>query len=162
MSLLDTSPAVTSGSVADKPPRAKHVTDAMFVLLEHTTCDAPDVPPERHWDLIVEAPGAERLPTWRLAASPLDVPGDIAAERIPDHRPHFLHYEGPLTGDRGHVRRLDRGPAMVLRLAGEELTVAVRGRKWHGRCRILRDAHGTLVLRRYHGPSPGPAPDDNC
>ena len=47
-------------------------------------------------DLVVDAPartGGARL----------------TAHRIDDHRPEYLVYEGPLSGDRGSVRRLARG-----------------------------------------------------
>jgi hypothetical protein len=33
----------------------------------------------------------------------------IEMQRIADHRSLYLDYEGPISGDRGVVRRLDRG-----------------------------------------------------
>ncbi len=33
----------------------------------------------------------------------------VNAERIADHRPAYLDYEGPISGDRGSVRLLSRG-----------------------------------------------------
>ena len=56
---------------------------------------------------------------------------DVAAERLADHRPHYLDYEGPLSGDRGAVTRWDAGhyelesqsPARwVVTLHGHQLT----------------------------------------
>lgn len=102
----------------------------MFALLEHTTAAG------RHWDLLVEVAGCERLPTWRLAACPLDAEAagrPIAAERIADHRPLYLDFEGELSGGRGRVRRLDRGPAAVERLDGNELIVSLEGAILRGR-----------------------------
>lgn len=75
----------------------------LFALLEHETADGV------HWDLLVEQPGASLLATWRLARNPLEHTGLIAGERIADHRRLYLDYEGPVSGDRGTVRRLARG-----------------------------------------------------
>jgi hypothetical protein len=33
----------------------------------------------------------------------------VVATRLADHRIDYLHEEGPLTGDRGEVRRIDAG-----------------------------------------------------
>lgn len=95
-----------------------------FVLLYH------DCPPhyERpsHWDLMLEV--GESLRTWalprlpnawkasrtRTAASHPDCPplankDAVSAEQLPDHRLDYLDNEGPLSGDRGQVTRIDRG-----------------------------------------------------
>jgi len=52
----------------------------------------------------------------RLDRTPLPA---FDAERLPDHRPRYLDYEGPLEPkagvDRGAVRRLARGSAVVER-----------------------------------------------
>jgi hypothetical protein len=70
-----------------------------FVILEHDH-------PHLHWDLMLEA-GA-MLRTWRLAQPP--EPGRIvAAEALADHRLLYLDYEGPVSGNRGYVRRWDWG-----------------------------------------------------
>lgn len=79
-----------------------------FALLEHTTHDGV------HWDLLIARPGEERLATWRLATNPLTAKTAIPAERIADHRRIYLEYEGAVRGDRGAVRRLDRGLARWL------------------------------------------------
>jgi hypothetical protein len=70
-----------------------------FVLLEHDH-------PHRHWDLLLEA--GSILRSWRLSAPPgsADV---ILVEPTPDHRLLYLDYEGPVSGDRGSVRRWDAG-----------------------------------------------------
>jgi len=48
--------------------------------------------------------------TWQLFSDPTTA-GDVAIEavRIGDHRLHYLDYEGPVSGNRGQVRRADRG-----------------------------------------------------
>lgn len=103
----------------------------MFALLEHTTGPAvTDV----HWDFLIELAGQERLRTWRLADSPLQAaPGQrIPATRLPDHRPVYLTYEGPISGDRGHVRRLDHGPAEVLTDSEDTFVARLHGTQLRG------------------------------
>ncbi len=140
----------------------------MFALLEHrlgcgTSPDAGGSVDEAddvsvHWDLLVEMPAsgaqeaqqaAGRLPTWRLACCPLDErSGEIPAERIQDHRPLYLEYEGLISGGRGAVRRLDRGSALVERLDDNGLVAAFAGSRLRGRYEIVRAADGRLVFRQ--------------
>lgn len=69
------------------------------VILEH---DYPSL----HWDLMLEANGV--LQTWRLAQPP--APGtSIEATALGDHRIAYLDYEGPVSGNRGNVKRWDAG-----------------------------------------------------
>jgi hypothetical protein len=94
-----------------------------FVVLEHDH-------PVLHWDLMLEA-GAV-LQTWRLAAPPEVTAGPIEATPLGDHRRMYLDYEGPVSGNRGAVKRWDAGtfsdeiestPASRrLRFAGARLT----------------------------------------
>ena len=70
-----------------------------FVVLEHRWGGV-------HWDLMLEDGPALR--TWSLDAPPgLDAP--ILARERPPHRPLYLDHEGPVGGDRGHVRRVAAG-----------------------------------------------------
>src|ERR1019366_9850463 len=71
-----------------------------FVVLEHDH-------PVLHWDLMLEADGG--LLTWRLGQPPLPSSAAIKATRLPDHRMMYLDYEGPISGDRGTVKRWDAG-----------------------------------------------------
>ena len=70
-----------------------------FVVLEH---DHPFL----HWDLMLEA--GPVLRTWRLLAEP-SLGDPVSAEATFDHRPFYLDYEGPVSGDRGSVKRWDAG-----------------------------------------------------
>lgn len=101
-----------------------------FVVLEH---DWPAV----HWDLLLES--GPVLKAWRLLAEP--GPGR-AVPAIPnsDHRLLYLDYEGPLTGDRGRVRRWDAGT-----FEGEltdEWHVQLTGRRLSGSARMRQTADG--------------------
>src|SRR5947207_11677627 len=74
-----------------------------FVILLHET--PAGYSRKTHFDLMLEA--GDSLRTWALDALP--APGETAlAERLPDHRPIYLDYEGQLGGDRGGVSRFDR------------------------------------------------------
>jgi hypothetical protein len=70
-----------------------------FVLLEHRWDGV-------HWDLMLEA--GDALRTWAIDR-PVTAGVDLPARALPDHRPIYLDYEGPISGDRGTVRRIDRG-----------------------------------------------------
>lgn len=83
--------------------------------------------PAPHWDLFLEA--GPVLRSWRLPV-PLDPAAPVPAEPAPDHRPTYLDYEGPVSGGRGTVTRVDAGtfvweadtPELVaVRLAGGRL-----------------------------------------
>ena len=70
-----------------------------FVVLAHDW-------PTPHWDLLLEA--GPVLKAWRLLAEP-GVGRAVPALANYDHRLVYLEYEGPLSGDRGSVRRWDAG-----------------------------------------------------
>lgn len=70
-----------------------------FVILEHDH-------PVLHWDLMLQA--GEVLQTWRLAEAPT-LGCTVEATALGDHRLAYLDYEGPVSGNRGVVRRWDGG-----------------------------------------------------
>ena len=75
---------------------------SLFVILHHRLDDG------EHWDLMLEQ--GDFLRTWQLLREPIDRASlPIPARRIGDHRKAYLDYEGPLTGYRGIVRRVDSG-----------------------------------------------------
>ena len=90
-----------------------------FVILTHDH-------PFPHWDLMLES--GDRLRTWRLLAEPAP---DFAvpAERLSDHRLMYLDYEGPVSGDRGHVTRWDAGTFSAQIDDGERLRVKLNGER---------------------------------
>lgn len=73
------------------------------VLLLHTLPDG-----SRHYDWMFSADTQGRLTTFRLDVRP-DESDDFVATRLPDHRDAYLTYEGPVSGERGHVRRVAQG-----------------------------------------------------
>ncbi len=101
-----------------------------FVLLFHVC--PPDFGKPSHWDLMLECEGA--LMTWSLAKLPTSwrTPAghgaiELVAARLPDHRLVYLDYEGPVSGDRGHVKRIDRGDYEVVDVSSEWLNVRLAG-----------------------------------
>lgn len=90
------------------------------------------------------------LGTWTLCELPTEQAW-VVAQRIHDHRLDYLEYEGPISGDRGHVSRYDRGSCQIdaydnlrvtARIAGQHLRGQLRLEKFAGawRCRILSAA----------------------
>lgn len=103
-----------------------------------------------HWDLLLPVAGQTSLATWRLAANPVDAPAcdwPIAAQRIADHRPLYLEYEGEISGGRGRVRRIDRGSASVRRHSSDRWRVRLVGETLSGEF-VLSPAHGAGTFAR--------------
>jgi hypothetical protein len=73
-----------------------------FVLLHHTAV------PDPHFDLMIESAPRGPLLTWRCPHDPFTVPV-TPATKIQDHRPAYLTFEGDVSGNRGHVRRVREG-----------------------------------------------------
>jgi DNA polymerase ligase (LigD)-like protein len=103
-----------------------------YVILEHTHQGV-------HFDLMLEVDG--KLRTWRLATPP--EAGRAIAEASFDHRLLYLDYEGPISGDRGHVRQWDAG-TYTGDASGEALvSVELTGRLLHGTLAIRRSSQST-------------------
>lgn len=85
------------------------VQQPRFVLLKHTL--PPDSSRESHWDLMFELKTG--LLTLELQALPEDSDRQqetcLAAIRLPDHRLHYLDFEGEVSEHRGFVSRKAAG-----------------------------------------------------
>lgn len=99
-----------------------------FVLLEHDH-------PELHWDFMLER--GDALLTWRLDRIPAEA-GEIAATSLPDHRIAYLDYEGPVSGNRGTVQRIDRGDFELLSSDRDSLSVCLDGSRLQGTVRLQK------------------------
>jgi hypothetical protein len=104
-----------------------------FVVLEH--CLPPDDARGLHWDLMLEAPPALR--TWALSAAPA-ADGKITARQLPPHRIEYLNYEGPVSGNRGSVRRWDQGVFRWLMDEPDRLEIHLDGERLAGRAVLQR------------------------
>lgn len=113
-----------------------------FVLLEHTWDGV-------HWDLMLEH--GTVLRTWALAAPPT-AGTDLPARALPDHRPHYLEYQGPVAGNRGTVRRVDAGTYDVLAWSDDRVRVRLHGTQLVGEIVLFQpegssDGASSWVLR---------------
>lgn len=97
-----------------------------FVVLFHAM--PPDSPRRSHCDLMLEM--GHVLWTWELPQWPPTA--GTQAIRLPDHRRDYLEYEGPLTGGRGSVRRLERGTYRILAHNRQRLIVQILGQQHRG------------------------------
>ena len=94
-----------------------------FVILEHADSRG------RHWDFMLETGPA--LATWALSDPP-EAGKPTTAQALADHRPAYLDYEGPVSGDRGEVTQWDSGDYVYQRQTEGELAVLLDGRKLQG------------------------------
>jgi hypothetical protein len=119
-----------------------------YVLLEH---DHPFL----HWDLMLES--GDVLRTWRLLSLP-ETGKPIQAEAIFDHRIFYLDYEGPISGNRGHVVRRDRGTFTWLEQHEERVEVELAGEALAGR--LVLSLQGPVWQALFLGTvsGAGPAP----
>ena len=80
------------------------------------------------------------LRTWAVEGLPggWSAGEGVVAERLHDHRLDYLDYEGPVSGDRGDVRRLDAGTFTVKSDTGDAFEAELSGQ-------VLR---GTVTLQR--------------
>jgi hypothetical protein len=76
-----------------------------FAVLRHEGVESP------HFDLLIETAPGGALAAWRCEDWPIDRPASLV--RLPDHRSIYLDYEGPVSGNRGTVRRVAGGECRV-------------------------------------------------
>lgn len=109
-----------------------------FVILEHS--GSPRTFGRVHWDLLLEIDAADAsapLRAWELAALP-SAGAECDATPLPDHRPMYLEFDGPLSGGRGWVRRVVGGSYVALEIGAERWVLRLDAPE---RC-------GTLTLAR--------------
>lgn len=107
-----------------------------FAILDHDW-------PEPHADLLLE--NEATLLTWRLppiaveAAELRTVPftGAVLTTRLPDHRRLYLEYEGPVSGNRGRVLRVDEGVFEWIEKSESRWVVDLAGRRFAGRIELI-------------------------
>jgi len=111
-----------------------------FVILHHRLDDG------EHWDLMLEH--GDVLLTWQLLADPVGTAAlPIAAVRIGDHRKAYLDYEGPVSGGRGRVRRVDSGLLHITHFTADRCIFELQGQRLAGRFELAARG-GQWVLDR--------------
>jgi hypothetical protein len=104
-----------------------------------------DSPRGVHWDFLLEMGAGLR--TWALPQPP-ESGVEMVCRALPDHRLVYLDYEGPVSGERGSVRRWERGTYRLDRQSDRELTVELSGEKLSGRA-VLRKLPGESGRWRF-------------
>jgi hypothetical protein len=84
-----------AGRIRPTPPSLR------YVVLRHEGIDEP------HYDLMFETKPGSALATWRSDKWPIE--RETALVKVDDHRAAYLEYEGPVSGNRGQVRRVASG-----------------------------------------------------
>src|SRR3989304_1881295 len=106
-----------------------------YVILHHRLDDG------EHWDLMLEQ--GDVLLTWQLLREPVNRDSlPIPARRIGDHRKSYLDYEGPLTGGRGTVQRVDSGSLDIVKNAAGGLRLVLAGKRLCGSFLLRPQAEG--------------------
>ena len=88
-----------------------------YVVLQHNH-------PFLHWDFLLEQ--EEDCLAWRLLLPP-SPGGSCGGQPLPDHRKHYLSYEGPVSGNRGSVTQFDAGCFARQVLEPDELRLTFDG-----------------------------------
>jgi len=96
----------------------------------------------------------DSLHTWQLLRDPADAASfPIPAVRIGDHRKAYLEYEGRVGGDRGDVRRIDRGPLHILEFTGDQCRFRADGRCLAGEYALRGSADAWALWRVGENPA---------
>ena len=74
-----------------------------------------------HWDLMLQHKAV--LWTWALDKLP-EQGSNCSGKKLPDHDIKYLEYEGPISGDRGHVTRVLSGRFKWLNLNVDGISTA--------------------------------------
>ncbi|MEZ6138341.1 MAG: hypothetical protein R3C53_25945 [Pirellulaceae bacterium] len=105
-----------------------------------------------HWDFMVET--ADLLLTFRLDRLPQDGTTAILAERLSDHRQRYLDFEGELSNDRGHVRRVAKGNYQLVDSANNLLILALNSTWFTGQMQFQFCDVGEMTKLEFHRRSP--------
>lgn len=129
-----------------------------FVLLYHECPAGYDR--ASHWDLMLDA--GDSLRTWALLELPRDwqaarsytashfpacaaasAENVVAAEPLGDHRRDYLEYEGPVSGQRGRVTRIDAGRYESLNESRQSWTIELSGERLRSTATLAADTKNT-------------------
>src|SRR6476620_9117997 len=103
-------------------------SEGRFVVLEHRWNGV-------HWDFMLEA--GQGLRTWAID-EPIREGVELPARQLADHRLAYLAYEGPVSGQRGRVRRVDEGTFRRRQCGPDHVRVALSGCQLVGEVDLYR------------------------
>lgn len=133
------------------PDLPSHAATRRFVILLHTPGEGDTATPV-HWDLLIEKESGGLLIAWRLEHDPTvvhDTP--IRATPIASHRRLYLDYEGPISGNRGSVQRVEAGWVWADESIEQAASGLMHGRRLMGWFSIAAGQDDQLVFR-WHAP----------
>ena len=108
-----------------------------FVILRHALSKPIDGRGS-HWDLMLESDDGveDSLETWALEDLPSKA-GTTDARRLKPHRTEYLDYEGPVSQNRGSVKRVMAGTYTRTRLDGVDFAIEI----------TCEERYGTVTFR---------------
>ncbi len=115
----------------------EELVDPRFVILEHHRADV-------HWDVMFER--GLSLCTWAIDCT-IASDETIGAKQLPDHRLAYLDYEGPISGDRGAVRRVASGTYRPIEWTDDRIVLDLDGDQLRGELMLFRTGLGAWSLR---------------
>lgn len=98
-----------------------------FVVLAHTF--PADHPREDHFDWMFS--NGTSLLTWS-SYELVEYGQTVSATRLADHRLAYLEYEGPVSGNRGYVRRIEQGTYRRLLAEANQYRFELQGERFRG------------------------------
>jgi hypothetical protein len=110
-----------------------------FVVLEHVWNGV-------HWDFMLEE--GDVLRTWAIDA-PIVAGQELPVRPLANHRRTYLDYEGEVSGERGHVRRIDSGTYRVITWAADRIRVELSGSQLAGEVELRESAPGPGVTTSW-------------
>jgi hypothetical protein len=126
-----------AGRIFPTPPALR------YVVLRHEGVDDP------HFDLMFETSSGSALATWRSPRWPIE--SDTSLTKLADHRRAYLDYEGPVSDNRGHVRRITSGFYRLERASsGATWIMTFRDTLGHSQLQFTRDAADRWTARPHH------------
>jgi hypothetical protein len=78
------------------------------------------------------------LRTWAID-EPVEAGRTLDARALADHRPAYLDYEGPVSGGRGTVARVDGGTYVAVEWEADRVRVRLRGRQLVGEALLWKN-----------------------
>jgi hypothetical protein len=113
-----------------------------FVIHEHSGYGPT------HYDLMLE--DGPVLATWQIPACPFEIgqTGALSATKLPDHRKHYLDYQGPVSGGRGQVRLIEKGTYEILARDQRLWQVKLCGGTLQGSFELAKEGDDSWRFRR--------------
>lgn len=116
-----------------------------MVVLWHEISDGDTFDRASHFDVMLES--GEALWTWALNQWPLKDEQQVSAKRLADHRFAYLEYEGPISGGRGNVRRVDQGEYQLVKRDSDRLELKVCTVQFSGRIQITHNPSPSFTAK---------------